>query len=232
VAAILGLALLLLGIWAPVSRGPWLGALVGMAVLILTHSRPLKQAATVGIMAGMVAGALLASPLADKLLSVLPFIGTVDEFNETYRKRLFEISLDVIAMNPLFGSFTYLQLPIMQSLKQGQGIIDIVNSYIGLALTYGLVGLSFFVGLLLCAFRAAWSGWRASPPDGEGRHLGRALLAALVAVMVTIVGVSSINTIGTMNMLLAGLCLGFGKLASRPAHETQPQWRPEKWAAA
>ena len=211
----LGLLVLLAGIWAPVSRGPWLGALTGFAVMILTGPSPLKRLFKLLIFCSPVVAVLLLGPTGEKIISVLPFIGHVDEFNEIYRRRLFDISLDVIGLNPFFGSFTYLQLPIMQSLKQGQGIIDIVNSYIGVALTYGLVGLALFVGVFLGALVAVCRGIRASPVGSETHTLGRSLLATLVAVMVTIVGVSSINTIGIMNMVVVALCLSYGELVAR-----------------
>lgn len=210
----LGLAVLLGGIWAPVSRGPWLGALAGFAVIVATGANPIRRALTLSVVCAPLVAALLLSPVGEKVISLLPFVGTVDDFNEIYRRRLFEISLEVIAMNPLFGSFTYLELPIMQSLVQGQGIIDIVNSYIGIALTYGLVGLSMFVGLFACALQAAWTGMRASPAGSEAHTLGRSLFATLIAVMVTIAGVSSINTIGLMNMVLVGLSLSYGHLVA------------------
>ena len=211
----LGLLVLLAGIWAPVSRGPWLGALAGFAVIIMTGPAPLKRLFKLAIFCSPVVAVLLLGPTGKKIISVLPFIGHVDEFNEIYRRRLLDISLDVIALNPFFGSFTYLQLPIMQSLRQGEGIIDIVNSYIGVALTYGLVGLSLFLGVFLGAFASVLKGIRASAVGSETHTLGRVLLATLVAVMVTIVGVSSINTIGMMNMVVVALCLSYGELVSR-----------------
>jgi O-antigen ligase len=211
----LGVALLLGGLWAPISRGPWLGALAGLAVIYATGQNPVGRTLKLLLICSPFVIALLLSPVGPKVISVLPFVGSVDTFNEIYRQRLLDTSIEVIKMNPFFGSFTFLQLPIMQSLKTGEGIIDIVNSYLGVALTYGLVGLAMYVGVFGCALLATWRGMRQCSPGDELHVLGRALLATLIGVMITLIGVSSINLIGTMNFIVVGMCLSYGELVKR-----------------
>jgi O-antigen ligase len=60
-----------------------------------------------------------------------------------YRKQLLDISLGLIKQSPWFGVPDYAAQ--MQSLKQGEGIIDIVNSYVGIMLDAGVVGLAIYL---------------------------------------------------------------------------------------
>lgn len=46
----------------------------------------------------------------------------------------------VIQRNPLFGSFDFRNTPEMQSMIQGEGIIDIVNTYINWRCGWGWSG--------------------------------------------------------------------------------------------
>jgi len=45
----------------------------------------------------------------------------------------------------------------MQDLRQGQGIIDIINAYVQVLLDNGVVGLSLFLSFILIALIHAWS---------------------------------------------------------------------------
>ena len=62
------------------------------------------------------------------------------------------IAVGVMAQNLYFGSFTSASSPAMEALRQGQGIIDVVNTYIGVGLQTGVVGLALAVGVLLITY--------------------------------------------------------------------------------
>ena len=104
----------------------------------------------------------------------------------------------------------------MQSLTQGQGIIDIVNTYIGIALSVGLIGLMLFVCFFAAVLLGIRKGMRSfSNKDEEARRLGRALLATLAGIMITIVTVSSITVIPVVYWSIAGLGVAYAQMARR-----------------
>jgi len=72
----------------------------------------------------------------------------------------------------------------MESLRQGQGIIDIVNGYIYTALFNGLVGLALLLSFSLLALFRGFSAFRQSNDDPDAATLGAALLACMVAALV------------------------------------------------
>ena len=128
----LGALLLAAGLFAPLSRGPWIGAVVIVVVFIALGKGAVRRLALLAA-AGMLALPLLTIvPGGDKVLDMLPFIGNLEKENITYRERLMDNSWIVIQRNPLFGSFDFRNTPEMQSMIQGDGIIDIVNTYINL----------------------------------------------------------------------------------------------------
>jgi O-Antigen ligase len=211
--AVLAVLVLVSGLVAALARGPWVGAAVGLVVALgvgIGAARRLSWLATAG---AVVAVAALLLPGGEVIIDHLPFVGSVEEGSVTYRQRLFEVSMGVLWQNPVFGSFDYLLAPSMEEMRQGQGIIDMVNTYLAVALPYGLVGLFLFIcpfaySLLAC--------WRArvvhARQDVESDLLGRALAGAMVAILVTIATVSSIGVVPVIYWMLAGLCVGYARM--------------------
>lgn len=212
----LGALLLAGGLYAPLSRGPWIGAAVMIVVFIGTGRKAIKRLMLLGA-AGVLALPLLAVvPGGQKVLDLLPFIGTVEVENITYRQRLIDNAVIVIQRNPWLGSFNFRSTPEMQSMIQGQGIIDIVNTYIGIALSFGLVGLTLFVVFFVSVLQGIRKGMRSFPnEDDEARRLGRALLATLAGILITIVTVSSITVIPVVYWSVAGLGVAYAQMARR-----------------
>lgn len=96
---------------------------------------------------------------------------------------------------------------------QGEGIIDIVNSYLIILLRYGYLGLStfmaFFAFTLLGIYRAMRS---LSDKTSEEHMLGRVLLSTLVGILTTIVTVSSISYIPIVYLSVAGLGVAYAQM--------------------
>lgn len=205
----LGFVALLGGLVASLSRGPWLGAAVVGVLFLMLGPRAGANVTKAALASAAIGAVVLMSPMGDSVIDHLPFIGTVEAENITYRQRLFEVSSLIIMQNPFFGSFDYLYRPEMQELYMG-GMIDVVNSYIGVALSSGLVGLALFSGAFVCAALALWQGRRHVPdPDDEMRWLGNALLATLVGIMVIIFTVSSITVVPLVYWTFIGVCMGY-----------------------
>lgn len=202
----LGALLLAAGLFATLSRGPWVGAAAMITVFIATGRNAVKRLILLGL-AGVLSLPLLSIiPGGNKLIDLLPYIGTTDTGNITYREELFAKAMIVIQRNPLFGSVDYLNTAEMQSMMQGEGIVDIVNSYLAIALESGLIGLLLFAGFFTTIALGIRKALRTfQDKDAEALRLGRALLATLLGVLVTITTVSSISVIPVVYWSLAGL---------------------------
>jgi O-antigen ligase len=219
VQRLLGALLLAAGLFAPLSRGPWIGAAAMVGVFIATGRSAIKRL-TLLALAGLLAIPLLAIiPGGQKVLDLLPFIGTTEQANITYRERLFDNALIVIQRNPWFGSVDYRNTAEMQSMIQGQGIIDVVNTYLGVALEAGLVGLALFAGFFAVVLLGINKAMRTfASKDDEMRRLGRALLATLVGILITIITVSSITVIPVVYWAVAGMGVAYIQMARRAKH--------------
>lgn len=196
------------GLMVSYSRGAWL-----MAILIGLFYVAMRPGAA-GFYAKAVPVAILliviayVSPLKELLIDRLPIIGTVDQDTIEYRRRLADVSWALIKVHPLFGDPFYLNN--MEEMRQGQGIIDIINGYIAVTLSYGFVGLllfaSFFlVGLWRCFI--AMRGW--STRDDETMLLGAALCAMLVGSLFFVATAGC----GPIEYLLTGLMIAYASNA-------------------
>ena len=217
--AVLAVAALVSGLVAALSRGPWVGATAGLLVALSFGAGAGKRIAwiIVGSLTGVVLLAFApgGDRVVDQVVDHLPFIGTVDESSVTYRQLLFEVSMGVFWQSPVFGSLYYMLNPAMEEMRQGQGIIDMVNSYLAVALPYGAVGLFLFVSPFAYSLWACWRARARHAATGiDIDRLGRALLGAMVAVLVTIATVSSISVVAPLYWLLAGLCVGYARMFS------------------
>jgi hypothetical protein len=212
----IGAALILGGIIVSLSRGPWVGAAAALVVLAVTGPEVVSRLAKLSVGVAFAIALLLTTDTGQRLMAFLPFVGTVDAFNVTYRQRLFDVSLDVIAQRPFFGAVDFMNSPILQQMRQGEGIIDIVNSYLGIAMRNGLVGLGLFAGVFIMAIAGIIECLRRiKDKDSELHLLGRVLLAALVGAMVTITTVSSILAVPLLYWSLAGLALGYRRMVEQ-----------------
>lgn len=205
----LGGVLLLAGLMASLSRGPWVGAVACLLAFIATGPKPVLKV-TSALLAGVATiPVLMLFPAGQKVVDLLPFIGTVEAENIDYRSRLLDNALIVIQRNLWLGSEDYMSTPEMLSMIQGEGIIDIVNSYLRIALDSGVVGLALFLGVLLGNAWAVWQCQKCWPAGSPEKLLGRSLLASMAGAMVTIFTVSSISLVPIVYWCLAGLGLAY-----------------------
>jgi O-antigen ligase len=215
-----GVALYWAGLFAAYSRGPWIGAASIAIVFAALGQRAFSRLLKAGALMAIAFGALLASPLGERVIDVLPAMGgSVDAENITYRQRLADRSWELISEHPFFGD--QLALQKMGDLRQGQGIIDIVNTYAGVALHYGLIGLFVFLAFILtAAFRAYGLARRAAQADPDLALLGTSLIACIVGTLVMIAGCSFIFAYEKMYYVLGGLAAAYARLV--PASQLQP----------
>ena len=191
------------GLYSSLSRGPWIGAAVGVFVFFLLGKNGVRRGFQLGCAA---VGVLTAAPFlpgGQKILNLLPFIGTSEADTVSYRQDLFHAVTPLLIDSPVFGIPDYNHQPELQFLRQGEGIIDLVNTYIQVGVSSGLVGLSFFLmahlsvvlGLLRMVRRKT---------DGQNDLL-RAFFAAYVTAMVIIATTSSISYIAVIYWAFLGI---------------------------
>jgi len=205
--------LLFAGLIASLSRGPWIGAVFLIAVYIATGRHAMRRMVSLAVV-GILALALISiSPGGGRVINLLPFVGSTEKENIKYREQLITNSLIVIQRNPWFGSTDFLETSEMEDMRQGQGIIDVVNSYIAVTLKTGIIGLglfvSFFVMTLFGIFRAMRS---ISDKDSEEYLLGRVLLSTLFATLLVIFTVSSITFIPIVYWSVAAMGVAYAQM--------------------
>jgi O-antigen ligase len=205
------LGLLLAGLWSSLSRGPWLGFAVFAVVVLAAHPR-----AALKVLAGVVPLVLYVvffspSPFFQRFVNLLPFIGSADKGSESYRSDLFANAIIVIDRYPLFGSQTFLDEPEMQRMVQGQGIVDVVNSYLQIALEYGLVGLFLFL-TFFAALAASLAAQAVKPSSNPSRVNHAGILALLLSMLFTIATTSSVSVIPFIYWAFAGVCVALSRL--------------------
>lgn len=214
-----GVTLLLwAGLVAAYSRGPWIGAvavyLTFTAVGPGTFGRVFKAAAVIAV-AFLVVDL---TPMGDRIVRVLPFFGgSVDNANVLYRQRLLERSWEVFREHPFFGD--QLARFKLEDLRQGQGIIDMVNTYADVALLYGLAGLFCLVGFALLGLLKAYRTIRLmARTDPDLARLGKSLVACILGTLLMLGDCSFIFGYQMMFYVLAGLAAAYAQLgAASPA---------------
>lgn len=194
------------GMLASLARAPWL---VGI-VIFLTYSLLAPKGIGVlvkGLMVISVAAAVLAiSPFGDRVIASLPFVGKHDQASVEYRERFAERSWEEIRRHPIAGN--PLVLKNLEDLRQGQGIIDLINTYATVGMYYGLVGLFLFVFPFLIAVWEVFTWSKGfSGRDLNAQLLGVSLFACAVGILV--MAVTVLLSEGSLIYLLLGMLVGY-----------------------
>jgi O-Antigen ligase len=210
------LGTLALGLLVALSRGPWMGAAAGLLVLALAGPNAGKRfMITSAVLVAVVLG-LLMTPYGEKIISYLPFVGSVERGTVDYRVKLFEVSMLVFWDNPILGNFDAIRDPRMEQMRQGQGIIDMVNSYLGVGLQFGIIGVILFVAPFIIAIVMAILRGRSVETEHPSMGItGRALAGAIVAALVTIATTSSIEYIPIIYWPLLGAATAYLGIVTR-----------------
>jgi O-antigen ligase len=203
---------ILLALLATAARGAWIATLTVILVLLFSGKTILRRIILLGIGIVVAIGILTTTDRGSELLDYLPFVGTSNSESIIYRQKLIDVSIQIVKLNPMFGSFDYMRNPLMQQMLQGEGIIDIVNTYVGIALTYGVIGLAIFVGVFASCGWSVWRAMRLTVKGGELNNAGRSLLAALTGILISIATCSSVTYVALFYWIVAGLCVGYAQM--------------------
>jgi O-antigen ligase len=204
------------GLFAAYSRGPWLGAVAIYFTSIALGRRAFTQIFKATCVALVIGAALLVSPLGQRIISVLPFMGGyVDSQDVRYRHQLTEKAWELIQQSPFFGD--QFAISKMEALRQGQGIIDVVNTYVQVTLDTGLIGLSLFVGFMLVGIARVYrASVKARQTDSEFAGLGVCLISCVVGTLLMIENCSFVLGYQKMFYVLAGFAAAYVHLARTP----------------
>jgi len=134
------LGVLGLGLISANSRGAFVALAVGLIAWDFYHRRYGMLVLKVALAAGVYGSALLAAQFSGFFAAMVgQDSGTASTTD--YRTQLLHRGMEEIRKHPLFGQNLNTALDNLQDLRQGEGIIDIVNGYINYGLTLGYPGM-------------------------------------------------------------------------------------------
>lgn len=204
-ASIAGTLLLLGALVLTWSRGPWIGALVfGLCMFILPRTKPWIFGGMLVVL--VIAGAMAKSAGMDEsvLMALKDVFGSSqdDAGSIQYRSQLLDSAIALIKQSPWLGVPNYAAQ--MQDLRQGEGIIDVVNTYVSVALSAGMVGLVLFLAPFLLVLWRMLKDLSINGGDSnvERRRALRAFVALTVACLVTIFTTSIFERLPFLLLLL------------------------------
>lgn len=205
-----------LGLFASLSRGPWVGCAALLIVFLATGPNAVSNVGKLALLGVAGIALVLLMPGLERLMDLLPFVGKVDEQNITYRQQLFDNAMEVIARNPLLGTPDFRSTQEMLEMAQGEGIIDIVNTYLEIAMKTGLVGAGFFIGIFVSILFGLKRAQKFnSISDPAYNDYVRASMAIIIGIMITIATVSSLDFIPYVFWPFAGIGVAIVRVGYR-----------------
>lgn len=157
-------ALLIGGIVSSQSRSAWIATVIAVTLYAAYEKR--------WRLAGGLASATAFLGVAASLVSAEGVLGQLlgrsghGQGTAEYRSRLFSRGIEEILRHPLTGQ-TPRQLQFtMSDLRQGEGIIDLVNAHLNAGLVGGIAGLLVWLGAWIVPLHAGWRLRRGSARPG------------------------------------------------------------------
>lgn len=200
--------LVIFGVIASMSRAPWVASIVLMVIFVLQSDAPLTSILKIAFVLSVALVAASLSPFGKSIMALLPFVGSAEQGSVDYRIDWFSVALPVIERNFLFGDIRVLDAPELQVMRQGEGIIDLVNSYLGILLFSGFIGLLLYLSSFVFALLFVQRGKRWC--DHDSNTLGRTLIAILLVNAFMLMTVSSILIAPLLIYSSLGWCSAYG----------------------
>lgn len=212
------------------ARGGWVaGALAVGFYFLLPRLNRMTRRLMLGSVAAAVIGGLVLIVQGSDVIS--DEYGTFD-----YRAELIRTSFEQIADRPLFGAPDFRESPRFAHLVQGEGIVDVVNGYLQVALSYGLFGLIFYVSANALALRRCLAALdepaprRAADERRDSIRTLSLLVAAHVGLLAMLATISAVSYIWHYNYLVLGLMVAQARihaaLSGASADEAQSESAP------
>jgi hypothetical protein len=215
VGAVVGLVL---GFFMSASKTPFLAGAIGFGTLTLVGRNAVPRL-VVGVIAAMILLLMLQlTPWGEGLLSYLPFIG--ERGTSDYRARLLERGMDIMWDHPFFGDHLYTYK--LEDLRQGEGIIDIVNAYLGKALEHGLIYTTLLLAVLIWPSVSAVTLLpKLRQVDTQLAFIGAGIIAGMAVVTIGFTATSMTDHSEAILIGLAALPVAFKRIALRVLAEEQ-----------
>ena len=198
------------GVTASMSRAPWLAAIILSFTYILQSEKAITSLLKFGAIIFISLLMLSWFPSGQAFLDLLPFIGKDEQGSVDYRENLISAAIPAIERNFFTGDPRIPDIPELQGMRQGEGIIDLVNSYLAVMLYSGAIGLFFYLAMFFSALRGLQRAKRTIAKEAvEFKVLARTLVAMLVANMFMLMTASSILTAPILIYSTLGFCSAF-----------------------
>ena len=128
------------GLIAPQGRGAWIGALCALFALDL-YRRNYRRFTIKAVLIGIAGVAALAVAAVNNRVAVMLGLTAEGQGTVDYREQLLVRGLEEFWKHPLFGDSIGNVLYNLRDMTQGEGIVDLVNGYLHIALISGAAGL-------------------------------------------------------------------------------------------
>ena len=136
------------GLIAPQGRGAWVGALCAFFALEL-YRRSYRRFTIKAVLIGITGVVALAVAAVNNRVAIMLGLTAEGQGTLEYREQLLTRGIEEFWKNPIFGDAIGNVLNNMRDLIQGEGIVDLVNGYLHVALMSGAVGLLIIISCLI-----------------------------------------------------------------------------------
>lgn len=211
---------LLLGLFSTLSRGPWSSTIITALVYTISGRKAVSKTILLVMTFFLAIMVLPSIPGGNKILNMVPFIGKSEQFNVAYRQELIPKSIEIVKRNPFFGVVDPNAEPEMEDMVQGEGIVDIVNTYLNIVLNYGLVGLTIFIWLFLWSIFIVLRSLKYIKDKRSLRYnLGRAFCSTYIGLMAALSSISFMNSVGTFVFIFLGFGVAYSRIILNEARQ-------------
>jgi len=203
--------ILMVGLLASLARAPWVAAVILFFVYVIQGDRVLGWLLKMIGAFSVLMIALSIFPAGRVVIDLLPFVGKSEQGSIQYRENWFSVAAPLVERNFWFGDLRVLEAAEIQVMRQGEGIIDLVNMFLSVLLFYGAFGLFLFLGMFGTAiWYVKKSIGRCSVDMLESKLLGRILISVLISIMFVIFTLSAISIVPIVIWSFLGLCSAYG----------------------